>query len=558
MRSHVALALAVALLPLAACRTVPPGPAPAAAPASTPAAAPASAPASTPAPPPATIVPLHAEALGTYSWPIATRQPLAQAYFDQGLRLMYAYARDDAQASFEQARRVDPQCAMCWWGEAWSLGSYLNGPMQPASAPRAYAAVQQARSLAATAPPVERALIEALATRYAPEHPAGGRRGLDSAFANAMAGVHARFPEHDDVATIHADALMLLEPRRGVWPLTKPSIPRIHGILEGVLRRDLRHPGACHAYIHATETTPRVGDAQPCADLLSATIPAVSHINHMPSHTYNRVGRWGDATRANLVAVETDRRAASGGGAFAIYPAHNLHMLLFSAAVDGQEQVSVQAARDYTALTGDDGYGFQALVLTRFGRFDELLALTTRPTHPVFLGLWSFGRGLAQLRAGGTAGLDSARAHLAHVDSLATHTPPTRMLRQHEPARLLGIVGAILRGEVLRTTGELDEAVAAFRTAVSLEQGLTYDEPEPLPFTSHDFLGAALLEGGRAPEAIEVYEAALAARPNSGWSLFGLEAALRTSGRADEADAVRERLTEAWRRSSTVLRASRF
>ncbi|HZF67727.1 MAG TPA: hypothetical protein VEZ47_06805 [Gemmatirosa sp.] len=536
MRSIVAaVALLAVALPLAACRT----------------STPTSTPKSTPA------VPLHAEALGTYSWRIATRQPLAQAYFDQGLRLMYAYAQGDAQQSFEQSRRADPRCAMCWWGEAWSLGSYLNGPMRPADAPRAYAAVQQARSLAAEAPPVERALIEALATRYAPVHPAGGRRGLDSAFANAMAGVQARFPAHDDVATIHADALMLLEPRRGVWPLTKPSIPRIHAILEEVLRRDLRHPGACHAYIHATETTPKVGDAQPCADLLSATIPAVSHINHMPSHTYNRVGRWGDATRVNVVAVETDRRAARGG-AYAVYPAHNLHMLLFSSAIDGQEQVSVGAARDYTALAGGDGHGFQALVLARFGRFDELLALTTRPTHPILLGLWSFGRGLAHLRVGGAAGLDSARAYLARVDSLATHTPPAQTLRQHEPARLLGIVGAILRGEILRATGRPDEAVATFRTAVGLEQGLTYDEPEPLPFMSHEFLGAALLEGGRAKEAIGVYEAALAARPNSGWSLFGLEAALRAGGHAAEADAVRERLTKAWQRSSTVLRASRF
>ena len=545
MRFVAAVALLATLLALVACRTVPPR------------AAPASAPAPTTATSPATAVPLHAEALGTYSWRIATRQPMAQAYFDQGLRLMYAYAQDDAQKSFEHSRRADPQCAMCWWGEAWSLGSYLNGPMQPANAPRAYSAVQRARSLAAKAPPVERALIEALATRYTPVHPAGGRRGLDSSFANAMAGVQARFPAHDDVATIHADALMLLEPRRGVWPLTKPSIPRIHAILEEVLRRNLRHPGACHAYIHATETTPKVGDAQACADLLSATIPAVSHINHMPSHTYNRVGRWGDATRANLVAVETDRRAARGG-AYAVYPAHNLHMLLFSSAIDGQERVSVQAARDYTALAGNDGYGFQALVLTRFGRFDDLLALTTRPTHPILLGLWSFGRGLAHLRVGGAAGLDSARAYLARVDSLATNTPPAQTLRQHQPSRLLGIVRAILRGEILRTTGDLNEAVATFRTAVALEQGLTYDEPEPLLFTSHEFLGAALLEGGRAQEAIDVYEAALAARPNSGWSLFGLEAALRTSGRTAEADAVKERLATAWQRSSTVLRASRF
>jgi hypothetical protein len=91
------------------------------------------------------------------------------------------------------------------------------------------------------------------------------------------------------------------------------------------------------------------GEAQRCADLLGASIPGASHINHMPSHTYNRVGRWGDATRANIEAWQTDQRAGGGDG-FAIYPAHNLHMLLFSASVDGQGAIAAQAARDYTKL----------------------------------------------------------------------------------------------------------------------------------------------------------------------------------------------------------------
>ena len=148
----------------------------------------------------ADAIPLHREILGTYSWRITTRSPVAQGYFDQGLRLMYAYAVDEARQSFAQARTIDPNCAMCWWGEAWSLGSYLNGPMNPSDAPRAHAAVERARALAANTTPVEQALIGAIATRYAPVHPAGGRRGLDSAYANAMAAVHQRYPEHDDVA----------------------------------------------------------------------------------------------------------------------------------------------------------------------------------------------------------------------------------------------------------------------------------------------------------------------------------------------------------------------
>ena len=501
-------------------------------------------------------VPLHDRILGTHSWAVTTRNPTAQAYFDQGLRLMYAYAQDDARKSFAAARDADSLCAMCWWGDAWSAGSYLNGPMRPADAPAAHAAVQRAMSLADRASDVERALVTALAARYAPAHPPGGRRGLDSAYADAMADVHMRFPAHDEVATLYADALMLLEPRRGIWPLSKPSIPRIHAVLEQVLARNLGHPGACHAYIHATETTPNVGRAEACADLLSAAIPAVSHINHMPSHTYNRVGRWGDATRANLEAVETDRRAPAAG--YAVYPAHNLHMLTFSAAIDGQEQVSVQAANDLATMLGPDGSSFQALALVRFGRFRDVLGLTTRPAHPVHEGLWAFGRGLAHLRIGGARGADSARVWLARVDSLAVHTPATVTARQHTAARLLGIVGGILRAELLVAAGRVDEALPAYRAAIELEEGLTYDEPEPLPFKTHEFLGAALLDAGRAGDAIPVYEASLVARPNSGWSLFGLQAALRASGRSAEADAVKLLQEKAWQRSSVAMRSSRF
>jgi hypothetical protein len=499
-------------------------------------------------------MPLYGERLGSYTWPVTTTSQTAQAYFDQGVRLMYAYTPGDALRSFVEARTEDPECAMCWWGEAWAVGPYLNGGMRPADAPAAYAAGQRAVRLSGRVSEVERALIGALAVRYAPEHPADGRRGLDSAYVNAMAGVYARFPEHLEVATLYADALMLLEPRRGVWPLEKPSVALIHRVLEGALSRDIGHPGACHAYVHATETTPKVTEAQACADLLGASIPGASHINHMPSHTYNRVGRWGDATRSNIEAWQTDVRAGDGDG-FAIYPAHNLHMLLFSASMDGQGAIAQQAARDYARLAPGDGHGFLALVLVRFGRFRDALEITNTPTHPVHRGFIEFARGMAHLRLGS---VDSARAYAARVDSLAVHIPASRVLRQHAPAQLLGITGGILWGEILRQEGRPDAALSRFQEAVRLEGTLIYDEPEPIPFSARDYLGALLLEQGRAAEAQRVYQEALVARPGNGWSLTGLEAALRAQGLAAEADDAAARLRRAWERSEVWLPASRF
>jgi tetratricopeptide (TPR) repeat protein len=501
-------------------------------------------------------VPLYTEALGAWSWPVSTASAEAQAYFSQGAKLMYAFAPPEARRSFEEARRRDPECAMCWWGEAWSMGPYLNGPMRPDDAAAAFAAARRARELVdARGTPVERALVEAMLTRYAESHPEAGRRGLDSAFAAAMEGVYARFPDDLQVAALYADALMVLEPRRGTWPMDKPSVARIHQVLARALEADVAHPGVCHLYIHATETTPAAGSAQACADILVNAMPGVSHLNHMPSHTYNRVGRWNDAVQSNVLAWASDRRAAEGT-ALSIYPTHNLHMLMFAAAMDGQAARAIEAADAYAALSpSGDGASFQAMSRLRFGRWDEVMALAAPPPHPIHHGLWAFARGHAHLRLGQP---DSAAAYLDLVDSLRIHTPATVTFRWHGAPALLGIVGGILRAEVLRAGGRWDAALAALEEAVALEDALMYDEPEPLPFAARDWLGAMLLEAGRAADAERVYRAALDDRPHNGWSLFGLEQALRAQGRAAEADEARTRFEQAWARSDVYLQASRF
>jgi tetratricopeptide (TPR) repeat protein len=496
--------------------------------------------------------PLYGDALGSYTWPVTTGSREAQAYFDEGVKLMYGYARAHARRSFAEARRRDPGCAMCWWGEAWSMGRYLNGAMAPADAPAAHAAAQRALALAPRATDLEQALIAAMATRYEPEHTAQGRLRLDSAYATAMAGVYEAHPASHEAAALYADALMLLEPRRGTWNVAKPSVALIHAVLERALEEDVGHPGVCHAYIHATETTPRAGRAQACADLLLTSIPGISHLNHMPSHTYNRVGRWGDAVASNQLAWRSDRRAAEGA-AVSIYPTHNLHMLFFAASMDGQREVAEEAARALVAQM-PDAASLQALVHLRFGRFDQTLALDTPPTHPVHRGLWEFARGYAHLRSGDD---DSAARALARVDSLAA-AHPAAAFRGHSATLLLGVAGGILRGERARTAGRMDDAIALFTAAAALEDALVYDEPEPLPFAARDWLGAALLEAGRAAQAETVYRAGLERRPHNGWSLAGLEQALRAQGRTGEAEEVGRAFRQAWERSDTPIGASRF
>ena len=532
---RLALALALALLPIAAVE------------ARAQHASATGVPTDTAAPPP-----LYGPALGSYTWPVTTTSPEAQAYFDEGVKLMYGYARTHARPAFAEARRRDPACAMCWWGEAWSMGRYLNGAMRSEDAPAAHAAAQRAVELAADAPPLERALIRAMAARYEPEHTAEGRLRLDSAYAAAMAEAYDAHPGSHETAFLYADALMLLEPRRGTWDVAKPSVARIHDVLERALADDPGHPGVCHAYIHATETTPRAGRAEACAELLVTAIPGASHLNHMPSHTFSRVGRWGDAVRANQVAWGSDLRAEEGT-AVSIYPTHNLHMLLFAASVDGQREVAEAAARTLVPRM-PDAVSLQALVHQRFGRWPEVLALDAPPAHALHHGLWHAARGYAHLRLGAA---DSAAAHLARADSIAA-AAPNLTFRGHAAASLLGIAGGILRGELAAAAGDREKAIAAFAAAAELEDALAYDEPEPLPFTARDWLGAALLDAGRPADAERVYREALDDRPRNGWSLLGLAQALRAQGRAGEADDAEREFRAAWARSDTRLDASRF
>jgi tetratricopeptide (TPR) repeat protein len=491
---------------------------------------------------------LFTTGLGTFTRPISSSNAEAQTFFDQGFQMMWSFAKGEAVRSFREAWRRDPTCAICYWAEAWAWGSYLNQPMNADEAPHAWTAIRKAVELASHASAIERALIDAMAVRYVESFDAGTRVEQDRAYAEAMRQVAEAYPDDLDVATLYADALFLLEPRRGTRDLENPNVQHLHQVLEQVLSRDLRHPGACHLYIHATESTVEPGRAEACAALLGQSIPGASHINHMPSHTWNEVGRWGDSVRANLEAWHSDQKAATGEG-FAIYPQHNLHMLLYAASMDGQGAIAIQAGKDYAKLTGDTFH--HVLTLVRFGRFDEVRAVTSRPSQEVEGGLWDFAQGYAHLREGAP---DFAKVYLVRVQKAAETSTAT--LRMHPAKALLGVVAGILEGEIHRAGGSLPAAITSFEQAVALEDGLEYDEPEPLPFAARHWLGAALLEAGRYEDAARVYREELDDHPRNGWSLFGLKQALAALG-APTAD-VEADLASSWARSDTWLRGSRY
>lgn len=493
-------------------------------------------------------IPLVPSALGPYSWAITTNKQEAQAYFDQGMQLRYGYSMGEAARSMAEARRIDPGCAMCYWGEAFALGSFLNQPMTVDNARLAHAAIQRAAGLVDDVSALEADLINAALVRYPEDFDPERRRDVDESFARAMADVHAKYPANPEVTTIYSIALFLLEERRGYRDLTDPGLQRLHELLQSVIEGDPAHPGACHLYIHATESSSQPELGLPCAERLGPAVPGASHIQHMPSHAWNETGLWRRSVRANLLAAQADRAALDDAG-FSYGPSHNLHMLVFAASYDGQGAVAVQAGDDYATETGNPIYAL--LTRLRFGRFGEILDYGPRPDTAGDAAFYDFARGYALLRTGDMEGAAALR------DAVFAYAGDTDdQFRFHDAGVLSAALGHLLAGEIKRSEGDLPGAINDFRQAVELEDSLAYDEPEPLPFAPRHWLGAALLEAGSAMEAELVYRTELDDHPHNGWSLFGLKQAIEAQERSDSM--VELDLAACWARADVELEASRF
>jgi len=468
---------------------------------------------------------LFSSAMGKFHFEISSTNEEAQKYFNQGWQLMYAFAKDDAARSFQASHLADPDCAICYWGEAWSWGSYLNGAMTTGQSPRAYAAMQEALARIDSATPKEADMIRSLTVRYIVDFDPEARREQDQAYANELAKLAAKYPDDLEIMTLYGDSLFLLEERRGYRDLEDPNVIRLHGVLLSVLEKDIRHPGACHLLVHATESTPTPELAAPCAKYLGNSIPGASHINHMPSHTWNEMGLWHDAVRANTLAWQSDQKAAYGE-AFAIYPTHNLTMLYYAAAMGGESAAAIQAAKDLAKLNNNTA--MHAMALVRFGRFDEMLDIDKAPNGEINIAMYEFSRAYAKLK---NDDIDKARETLIKLKK-QTETSTARF-RFHDGKDILGTLAGILEGELAWTEGNIEAAAEAFRLATNYYDNLNYDEPEPLPFSPRHWLGAAYMELGAYDNAVDVYRKDLADHPHNIWALTGLQRAMAMLGESE-------------------------
>jgi len=506
-------------------------------------------------------VPLYDD-LGDYHYEVTTSVPLAQRYFDQGLRLYYAFNHAEAIRAFREAQRLDPQCAMCWWGEGISWGPNINLPMDSASGVAAYAATQRAIAERDRASEREQALIDALAVRYEPVPPADRAR-LDQAYSDAMADVDRRYPTDPQVSTLYAESLLDLRP----WDYwneagePNPGIAAALSHLEAVIAQDPRHPGACHFYIHAVEEV-YPERAVPCAERLAALMPGAGHLVHMPGHIYIRVGRYLDAVEANQHAVHADEAYIQdqhpGMGMYtAGYYPHNYDFMAFAAMMIGRSDLAISSAESVTRLLPEELFGAPGMdflqhwsvrplqMRIRFARWDEILATPSpRADFPHAVAMWHYARGRALAATGDVDGAEQELAALREIESSAALGE--LKLEYNQSADLLGIGDRVLSGWIAAGSGRWDEAVASMREAVAREDALLYGEPPEWSIPPRQDLGAVLLAAGRPAEAEQAFRQDLEHFPENGWSLRGLTLALRAQGKTDEADRTDAEFQRVW------------
>jgi tetratricopeptide (TPR) repeat protein len=522
--------------------------------------------AGTPSPPPA-LDPGY----GTVHFEITTKVPEAQRYFDQGLRILYGFNYEDAERSFREAARRDPDCAMCQWGIAFSNGHNINVPLLPWRDSTSYVHAQRALELSKTASPRERALIEALAKRTTAGFPARPEdaAALDLAYADAMRQVAKSFPKDVNVLTLTADAVMVLTPWRWWSPEFKPLPTTLEaiGILDRAIQLDRKHIGANHLYIHAIEASAHPEKAVPSAEALIGQTPRSGHLVHMPSHIFENVGRFAEATELNRQAVKVDEAyfaTPTAGMLYTPYLAHNRQFVSYCSMIEGRLGEAMTAGRAAASTVPLDMHammpGMDFFCVTpyaveiKFGKWDDILGEPAPPPSLIYTtAYWHFARAMAHAAQKRPAEAAAERDSLEFWrDALAEGAT-----EGFNSARaLLDLAMATLDGSMARAAGDLPKAVERFQAAVQMEAQLQYNEPPDwLLFPRHD-LGATLLQAGRPAEAEVVFRADLARHHDTGWALRGLEQALIAQKKTAAAARITTRFEKAWKNADTKISAA--
>lgn len=513
-------------------------------------------------------VPLY-DNLGDYHYEISTDVPAVQQYFDQGLRLYYAFNHMEAIRAFDEAARLDPTCAICHWGSALAFGPNINLPMDSASGAAAYQALKLAREKEEHATSKEKALIDALSHRYVPAPP-NDRATLDTAYSRAMKDVVLQYPEDLEARTLYAESIMDLSPWN-YWnndDSPRPDTPELLLQLEQVIEMSPHHPGANHFYIHAVEAV-QPERAVAAAEHLAGLMPGAGHLVHMPGHIYVRVGRYLDAIHANEHAVHADETyIADQNPAFGVYVAgyypHNYDFMAFAASMIGRSAQAIRATERMVTLVPEEMLRAPGMTFlqhhqtrhlqfkVRFRRWDDILAVPAPAEDlPHALAMWHYAHGRALTAKGDIAG---AEADLAVIRATVEDPGVADIRLEFNTAgTILAIAVEVLAGEIAAAKMDYATAIKHLREGTRQEDELVYGEPPDWSVPVREELGVVQLAAGDAAGAEKTFREDLDRFPDNGWSLHGLALALRALDRSAEADAVVKRFTSVWETADVEL-----
>ncbi len=510
-----------------------------------------------------------ATGLGDLHHPISTKNEQAQQFFDQGLRLIYAFNHDEAAKSFGKAAELDPKLAMAYWGTAEAIGPNYNDPAGADRFRQAHEAIQKAVDLSGGASPIERAYIMAMAKRF-PADPNADLHKAAEDYRDAMRELVKSYPDDLDGATLFAESSMNLHPW-GLWHLDgTPELgtEEIVSTLESVIKRDPNHMGAVHYYIHAVEASKSPERALAGANRLAALAPAAGHLVHMPGHVYIRTGDYASAVKTNEQAAAADEAYIKASGAQGIYPmmyySHNLHFIAMCSAMSGNYEEARKAAAALAQHVGPHVKdmppleGFMTIPMAvdlRFHRWADILAMQAPdPTMKTATVFYHFARGMA---LAGKGEADQAEAEYKMVSEAEKATPPDAIFSMpfnNKTKNILQIAKNVLGAQIAVARKNNAAAAGMLREAVAGQDNLKYGEPPDWFFPVRESLGGVLLMSGDAKGAEKVFREDLAKNPRNPRSLFGLRQALKAQDRNYDAWFVEKEFHNSWKGGDAPLK----
>ena len=506
--------------------------------------------------------------LGNLNFSISTKNERAQAFFNQGVKLSYAFNHAEGHRSFMEAARLDPKSAMSYWGQAFALGPNINDPLPLDERKiKINEAMAKAQKLASKSTAKEQAMIEALSARYS-EDLTKDVAELNMDYMLMMEKVVSTYPEDANIQILYAASVMNTVPWN-YWDKDgnpSPNIKEAKAALEMAMKLEPENPGGHHYYIHMVELPyPDLG--VPSADQLATLMPGAGHIVHMPSHIYIRVGRYLDAVKVNQIAILADEDYIAQCFSQGLYPLayypHNIHFLWSSASLLGDSEIAIDAAKKTAEKvpTGElatltflqDFASTPLLAYTRFGKWNEILTIPAPSADIKHLNLMRhYARGIAFIRKGN---IKEAQEELDAIATLKKDPELETLIAtaNNTSIRIANIAYEVVAGELAALKGDVSNAIEHLENAVVFEDGLTYTEPAAWHIPTRQNLGAVLMNAGNYKEAEKIYKEDLDILRQNGWSLMGLHNSLKAQGKLQEAEVIKQEFEKAWEHADITI-----